>query len=549
MPGHSLILLLLLSSGTALASNGSGSYAGGTFSVGTSVGTSITATTVPIAGTDSSLSFNCPISAYGVGTYVINWTCSGGSVSVSSPTQPAAFTGTFLSGTMTFSGSGGGKGGHGSYSYLLTGIFSGTVTYGGVTQFAYGSLSQTVVTGGQLGNSTAPVTSGSLGWNSGVSPVLAADSSDGLLLLADNLAGANLVSAATVPLGIGAISGLAEDNFLHVYGTDATFDRVLRFDLQAGSLLTFGSQGSGVGQFSSPQGIAIDPAGHIWVADAGNNRIVEFDNLGGANWKTLGSSGTGTNQFNAPSSIAFDAQGRIYVADTGNNRLVRIDNISGQNWMTLTQIAIGTASYPFTAPKVVATDGAGHVYLGLGSGYLVGMDDISGANPKVSYWNGPITALSVDQSGTIYLGGGFPPGFAQAVDASATGYYAPSLGSVQYQVSALLALATPQPPPAVSVLSSASLLFDSQSVGTSGSPQNVTLTNLGAAPLTLGSISSPHDFVVTSNCLSTLAGGASCAINVIFNPSGTGVRDATITIPTGGLPASQTIALSGTGTP
>jgi hypothetical protein len=56
------------------------------------------------------------------------------------------------------------------------------------------------------------------------------------------------------------------------------------------------------------------------VADSGNNRIQKFDASGGfiAKWGSLGS---GDGQFSNPQGMAIDAQGNVYVADSGNNRI------------------------------------------------------------------------------------------------------------------------------------------------------------------------------------------------------------------------------------
>ncbi len=78
--------------------------------------------------------------------------------------------------------------------------------------------------------------------------------------------------------------------------------------------------GSGNGQFYWPEGIAIDPAGNIWVADYSNNRVQEF-NSSGVYQSTLGSEGGGNGQFSYPMGIAADPSGNIWVADSGNNRV------------------------------------------------------------------------------------------------------------------------------------------------------------------------------------------------------------------------------------
>src|SRR5205823_896534 len=79
-------------------------------------------------------------------------------------------------------------------------------------------------------------------------------------------------------------------------------------------------------------------------------------------------------------------------------------------------------------------------------------------------------------------------------------------------------------PPAVS-LSPTSLNFGNQNVGTTSAPQTVTLSNIGTATLSITSIGIENgdyssDFAETNNCGTSLAAGASCAINVTFTPPG-----------------------------
>jgi hypothetical protein len=105
--------------------------------------------------------------------------------------------------------------------------------------------------------------------------------------------------------------------------------------------------------------------------------------------------------------------------------------------------------------------------------------------------------------------------------------------------------------PAVN-LSSAGLSFASQTVGTTSSPQAVTLTNTGNAPLTTSSlgVSGPNasDFVQTNNCGGSVAAGANCTISVTFTPSARGVRTAALSVADNASGSPQMVSLSGTGT-
>ena len=88
-------------------------------------------------------------------------------------------------------------------------------------------------------------------------------------------------------------------------------ERLVQMDDMAGTnWLAYGSQGSGVGHFNGPTGIAVDSHKRIYVADYFNDRIVRIDNLSGAGWVSLGTAGNGVKQFQNPYKIAIDKNDR-----------------------------------------------------------------------------------------------------------------------------------------------------------------------------------------------------------------------------------------------
>jgi hypothetical protein len=68
-----------------------------------------------------------------------------------------------------------------------------------------------------------------------------------------------------------------------------------------------------------------DLYGNIFICDTGNNRIVKTDKNGQmiSSWGTYGS---GDGQFKAPFDIATDSLGNVYVADTNNSRIQKFTN-------------------------------------------------------------------------------------------------------------------------------------------------------------------------------------------------------------------------------
>jgi DNA-binding beta-propeller fold protein YncE len=109
------------------------------------------------------------------------------------------------------------------------------------------------------------------------------------------------------------LNGIATDSAGDVYVVGA--DRITKFNNEGGLLGAWGG-----GEFSAPVGIATDRAGHVFVSDAKQNRVVEFTSEG-AYLSQFGHTGSGNGQFRGPRFLATDAMGDLYVADTSNNRI------------------------------------------------------------------------------------------------------------------------------------------------------------------------------------------------------------------------------------
>ena len=87
------------------------------------------------------------------------------------------------------------------------------------------------------------------------------------------------------------------------------------------TLRSFGTRGSGLGQFKCLMGVTVDDEGNILVADRDNHRIQKFTN-DGRFLASVGTEGTGPLQFNSPMDIAFNVHNKqLYVVDSGNHRI------------------------------------------------------------------------------------------------------------------------------------------------------------------------------------------------------------------------------------
>jgi len=121
---------------------------------------------------------------------------------------------------------------------------------------------------------------------------------------------------------------VAVDGAGTVYVADKGNNRVVELRADGSPLRTWGSRGSSDGYFLAPDGIAVDGASNVYVLDGANNRVQVFDSAGRflAKW---GSRGTAPGEFSQPAAIALDCAGNVYVADTNNNRVERFDGVSG----------------------------------------------------------------------------------------------------------------------------------------------------------------------------------------------------------------------------
>lgn len=182
-----------------------------------------------------------------------------------------------------------------------------------------------------------------------------------------------------------------------------------------------------------PQAVALDGAGHLFIADYINSRVWQVDLTTGA---TTTAAGTGTAGFdgdgpatsrmlNTPGGVAADGSGHLFIADTGNHRIRQVDLATG----VMTTIAgTGTPGFngdgPATSqnlnnPFGVAVDGAGLLFIGdtlnyrirqvdLGTGAMTtvagtGTPGFNGDGPATSRHLRTASGVAVDGSGLLFI--------------------------------------------------------------------------------------------------------------------------------------------------
>lgn len=98
-------------------------------------------------------------------------------------------------------------------------------------------------------------------------------------------------------------------------------------------------------------------------------------------------------------------------------------------------------------------------------------------------------------------------------------------------------------------LTPSSLTFASRTVGTTSSPQTITLVNTGNVPLNISSLTITGDYMLVSNCGASVGAGASCSIIVTFTPLIPGTRAGAVIIADDAAGSPHTASLSGVGVP
>jgi len=256
-------------------------------------------------------------------------------------------------------------------------------------------------------------------------------------------------------------TGVAVDKSGNVYVAD-TGNSTIRKITSSGIVSTFAGSAGAIGSadgasaaalFNSPEGVAVDQNGYVYIADSENFTIRKITpegavtTLAGTAGQLGSADGTGSAaQFVLPDSLAVDAEGNIYVADWAtsagrnvyaNDTIRRITpegivtTLAGAPSATTSIVGIPSSPNPgqsssdgvgsaarFGGPRGIAVDIESNVYVAdagsdtirkvtkegvvttlAGSAGLAGCQD--GIGPMVRF-NSPV-GIAVDGSGNVYV--------------------------------------------------------------------------------------------------------------------------------------------------
>jgi len=297
---------------------------------------------------------------------------------------------------------------------------------------------------------------------------------------------------------IDGLAGVALDAAGDLFVTDENHSRVVEVPVGAvagdgaGTAIDPMVNGEGL---SNPEGVMVDGAGDLFIADMTNNRVLEL-------------------QHTQPPALIFPTLTFVGATDTTDGtQIVQILNIGNE------PLTLSALSYPADFSEASGDETACTGTTSLSAGQECDLPiEFTPENTGALSENVTLTDNALNVAGA-----------QQSIGLSGTG-----VGHT------------------TASLSATNISWGTVDIGTATGSTSVTLTNTGAAPLIITSISvtgvDASSFVFANTCGTSLAAGANCSIHGHFAPQADGALTAAVTIILYNGTSPQSIALSGTGT-
>jgi sugar lactone lactonase YvrE len=359
--------------------------------------------------------------------------------------------------------------------------------------------------------------------------------------------------------GLSGPSGVAVDGAGNIYIADTGNNRIVEIPCSNGS---YGSEiALPVGQLSAPMGMAFDAAGNLFITSSGNDKLVEVLQTGNG----LGAAVKVPVAVYVPTAVSVDGNGTLYIADSYDNRIVQLPR-AGNGY--------GKPHSPGSETKMpmgIAVDNAGDIlfsrayrndliWLPLQAGVFQNQVTIT-----TSHLSFP-TALVTDGNSNLYLldsGNNrvvMYPWTSSGYGAQmtiATGFNNPAGMTIDGKNNLYIADSGNNRIVKITLSQPSLISFQSTYVSTisADSAQYLVAQNTGNLPLGIPSLSYAFDFpedpASTSACTpgSTLAPGAGCTLAIDFSPQSVGPLKETVSlvVASGEEEQAASVPVSGSG--
>jgi sugar lactone lactonase YvrE len=363
--------------------------------------------------------------------------------------------------------------------------------------------------------------------------------------------GAGSTFSGLSPAGLSNPNGLVLDLSGNVYIADTGNNRIVEIPSGGTSASLFAITGLGATPLSSPMELAVDSAGNLYIADSGHNRIVKVPTTGSQAGMGTALS-TGSIVLSGPQGVAVDTAGNVFIADTGDQQIVETP-AQGSPTVLISSVATPGGS-ALTSPVSLATDPSNNLYIldvatGPHTGRLIEVTPPSSLAGTLVTFSSALTdkaqGLTVSNNGTLYV----TDTSTIYVNAQGNEY---TLFDNLNSFGSPVAIATDSKgafyildnsTPAVDIIHDASADFGHVTSGMSGAPLQLNFLVSSSAAIS-SFASNTTDFTAGAHTCSNGTTNTSCSINVSFNPQVPGLRRGALVISWASVPPGTTGTLT-----
>ncbi|MFY9979932.1 MAG: choice-of-anchor D domain-containing protein [Candidatus Sulfotelmatobacter sp.] len=312
--------------------------------------------------------------------------------------------------------------------------------------------------------------------------------------------------------------------------------------------------------FSTPESVAVDPSGNVYIADY-TAHVVRVVNTAGDIFNFAGTGAVASQicpstpapavktALNHPSSVAVDSSGNVYIDDSFANTVCQVKGGMITNWALNGDAKyLGDGGPALSAsqffPLEIAMDPTNNLFISGGDFNCVRRVDA-------------VTATIGTVAGNVAQGcpGGFSGdgGPATSADLNNLGILVDGQSNLYIADAGNNRIRVVHLTPAVSTTPPAN--FGAWPIGTTSTPQSLTITSSGGDDLSLTGFSvagnDPNDFTQTGTTCGSLPASLgvdeACTVTFTFTPKNYGLRSATFMVSDNAPGSPQPVTLSGYG--